>query len=52
MVQFTTPGGTTLLQPNIFITVLGIASTVSYQAKHVSNLLPWTWITLKNMQFC
>jgi len=37
--QFTTPGGTTLLQPNIFITVLGIASTVSYQAKHVSCLL-------------
>jgi len=36
VLQFTTPGGTALLQPNIFITVLGVASTVSYRAKHVS----------------
>jgi len=35
LLQFTTPGGTTLLQPNIFVTILGIASTVNYQAKHV-----------------
>ena len=39
LLQFTTPGGTTLLQPNIFITVLAVASTVGYQAKHVSCLL-------------
>jgi len=52
LLQFTTPGGTVLLQPNIFITVLGVASTVGYQAKHVSSVLLFvTWfLFIRNLK--